>query len=166
MNRDDLETLLDYHYWARDRMLEAIAPLNEDEFTRDLGSSFKSIRDTVVHTYSAEWVWLQRLNGTSPTSPIPFDRFDDVATLRKAWVELESEFRAHLHAKSDADLAGEIDYRNIAGVPGRSVISHIIQQVINHATYHRGQVTTMLRQLGATGLKGQDLIAYHRERSQ
>ena len=44
-------------YWARDRVLDAVAVLTPEQYTRDLGNSFKSIRDTLVHSYSAEWVW-------------------------------------------------------------------------------------------------------------
>jgi len=165
MKRDDLKTLVDYHYWARDRMLDAIAPLTADQFTRDLGNSFKSIRDTAVHIYSAEWVWHQRWTGTSPTEAIPFDRFADVPALRGAWLTLETELRAHLEGCTEADAAREIEYRNIAGVPGRSHFWQMLQQVVNHASYHRGQVTTMVRQLGAPGPKSQDLITFYRERA-
>ena len=45
----------------------------------------------------------------------------------------------------------------------RSVLWHMLQHVVNHATYHRGQVTTLLRQLGAAPPKSMDLIAYYRE---
>jgi len=58
MTTTELATLLDYHYWARDRMLAAIQPLSTDQFTRELGSSFSSVRDTVSHLHGAEWVWL------------------------------------------------------------------------------------------------------------
>ena len=60
MNRADLQTLLDYHYWARDRLLDAIEPLTPEQYTRDLGNSFKSIRDTVAHVHAAEWAWYSR----------------------------------------------------------------------------------------------------------
>ena len=72
MNLRDLETLLDYHYWARDRVLDGgRAQLTPEQFTRDLGSSFKSVRDTLAHTYSAEWAWYSRWQGTSPTAMLP-----------------------------------------------------------------------------------------------
>ncbi len=66
MNLQDLRTLLDYHYWARDRMFEALEPLTPEQVNRDMGSSFKSIRDTVTHLYAAEWAWYSRWHGTSP----------------------------------------------------------------------------------------------------
>ena len=75
MNLQDLRTLLDYHYWARDRLLDAIEPLTADQFNRDLGSSFKSVRETVVHTYAAEWAWHSRWRGQSPTALLTSEAF-------------------------------------------------------------------------------------------
>ena len=83
MNLEDLRTLLDYHYWARDRMLDALDPLTSEQLNRDMGNSFKSIRDTVTHLYAAEWVWYSRWHGTSPTSLLATDTFADLAALRR-----------------------------------------------------------------------------------
>src|SRR6266699_3500912 len=96
MNLQDLRTLLDFHYWARDRLLDAIEPLSAEQFTRDLGSSFKSIRDTVAHVYAAEWAWHARWQGTSPTALLPADQFPDVAAIRTAWSAHEAKMRAFL----------------------------------------------------------------------
>ena len=80
MNLADLNTLVEYHYWARDRLLAALDPLTSEQFTRDLGSSFRSIRDTVAHLHAAEWAWHARWIGQSPTALLPADRFPDVAS--------------------------------------------------------------------------------------
>lgn len=66
MNLQDLQTLLDDNYWARDRMDEALAPLTPEQATRDLGGSFGSIHDTVAHLYAAEVVWYSRWHGGAP----------------------------------------------------------------------------------------------------
>ena len=63
MTLADLKTLIDFHYWARDRVLDAAELLTPEQFTRDMGGSFKSIRDTLAHLYSAEWAWYQRWHG-------------------------------------------------------------------------------------------------------
>ena len=55
MNLQDLRTMLDYHYWARDRLLAALEPLTPEQYNRDLANSFRSIRETVTHVYAAEW---------------------------------------------------------------------------------------------------------------
>jgi uncharacterized damage-inducible protein DinB len=165
MDREALHLLLDYHYWARDRMLQAVARLTTDQFTHQRGGSFGSVRDTVVHMYSAEWIWHSRWKGISPTEPIAGGRFPDVESLSAAWRELEGRVRLLLDELTGADLAAEMDYRLISGAEGRSVFWHMLQHVVNHATYHRGQVTTLLRQIGATPPESQDLIAFYRERS-
>lgn len=164
MNRDDVRTLVDFNYWARDRMLAAVEALSPEQYTKDMGNSFKSLRDTLVHMYSAEWVWLTRWQGTSPTAPIPFDRFANLAELAAAWRELESQIRSLVDGLDAAGLEREHDYRLMNGQPGRSVFWHMLQHVVNHGTYHRGQVVTMLRQLGLPPGKSTDLIAFYRER--
>lgn len=164
MNRDDVRTLVDFNYWARDRMLAAVEALSPEQYTKDMGNSFKSLRDTLVHMYSAEWIWLTRWQGTSPTAPIPFDRFANLAELAAAWRELESQIRSLVDGLDAAGLEREHDYRLMNGQPGRSVFWHMLQHVVNHGTYHRGQVVTMLRQLGLPPGKSTDLIAFYRER--
>jgi uncharacterized damage-inducible protein DinB len=163
VTHSDLVTLIDYNYWARDRLLGAVAPLPAEQFTRDLGSSFRSIRDTLVHTYSAEWVWFSRWQGESPTSPIPFDRFADVASLASAWRELEQGVRAFVVAQTGAAVERVYDYQLMNGSPGRTPFWQMVHHVVNHGAYHRGQVVTMLRQLGAKAIST-DAIAYYRER--
>jgi uncharacterized damage-inducible protein DinB len=165
MTLDDLKTMADFHYWARDRVLDAAGRLTADEFTRDLGSSFKSVRDTLAHAYAAEWAWYQRWRGTSPTALLPFDQFPDVASLRDAWTELERQVRAFLDSLDAAGGDRVIEYRMLNGTPGSSPIRQMVQHVVNHGSYHRGQVTTLLRQLGAQPGKSMDLIAYYREKS-
>jgi uncharacterized damage-inducible protein DinB len=163
MTHQDLKTLLDFHYWARDRVLDAAGALSADEYTRDLGGSFKSVRDTLVHLYSAEWAWYQRWQGISPAAMLPFADYPDVDTLRRAWTEHERKMRSHLDSRSEQDLTQVISYRLLSGQPGTSPFWQMVQHIVNHASYHRGQVTTMLRQLGAKPPKSVDMITYYRE---
>ena len=165
MTRSDVQTLIDYNYWARDRVLDAVRVLSAEQFTRDLGSSFRSVRDTLAHLHAAEWIWYRRWMGESPSALLPADRFADVASLTAAWREMESQIRAYFEPLDDRTLERVIAYKSTAGVPGASVLWHMLQHVVNHSTYHRGQVTTMLRQLGAPPPKPMDLIAFYRERS-
>lgn len=164
MTYQDLKTLLDYHYWARDRMLDALEPLTAEQFTRDLGSSFKSIRDTVAHLHAAEWAWHQRWIGTSPTALLPADRFPNVQSVRDAWRELETTVRSFVDGLGEQGVGRVIDYKLLSGAAGSSPLWQMLQHVVNHASYHRGQITTMLRQLGAEPAKSMDMIAFYRVR--
>ena len=162
MTRQDLHHLVQFNFWARDRIVDAARQLSAEQYTRDLGNSFRSVRDTLVHLYSAEWVWLSRWEGTSPTTPIAPETYPDLDSLMRDWLDLERRFRDHVTAVGD-DVERVIDYRLMNGTPGRSAFWQMLQHVVNHGTYHRGQVTTMLRQLGVPPPKSTDLIAYYRE---
>ena len=164
MNIQDLRTLLDYHYWARDRMLAALVPLSHEEFTRELGSSFSSVQDTLGHVYSAEWAWHQRWTGTSPTSQLPRETFPDVATVKRLWEKTEADVRGFLEALGETGIERTFEYKTLAGDPGSSVFWHMLQHVVNHGSYHRGQITTMLRQLGHPAPESTDLIRFYRTR--
>ena len=162
MNLADLQTLLDFHYWARDRILTAAEALTPEQFTRDLGSSFKSVRDTLAHTYSAEWAWYSRFQGISPTSMLAYDQFPDVDSLRTAWRGVEGKMRAFVNGIDDGGVNRVYEFKMLSGQPASGVLWQMLQHVVNHASYHRGQVTTMLRQLGEKPAKSMDMIAYYR----
>jgi uncharacterized damage-inducible protein DinB len=164
MNVQDLQTMLDYHYWARDRALDALEPLTPEQYNRDLGSSFKSIRETATHLYAAEWAWHSRWHGESPTAMLTADQFPDLPSLRAAWVEHEQKMRALVGSLDDAGVNRVVEYKLLSGQPGASPTWQMVQHVVNHASYHRGQLTTMLRQLGAQPAKSMDIIAFYRTR--
>ncbi len=159
----DVQTLIDFHYWARDRALAAAAALTPEQWTRDLGSSFRSVRDTLVHTYSAEWNWLLRLNGTSPTSMLSADAYPDLDTLRRDWIGHEHQLRHYVANVGEEGMQRVVAYKSLAGQPSETPCWQILQHLVNHATYHRGQFTTLLRQMGAAPAKSMDLIAFYRE---
>jgi uncharacterized damage-inducible protein DinB len=164
MNLQDMRALVDYHYWARDRVLDAAAALTPEQFTRDLGSSFRSVRDTLVHLYSAEWNWHSRWQGTSPTSMLSPEPFPDVASLRALWYEHEGKMRAFVEELGEAGINRIFEYTMLNGKPGATVFWQMLQHLVNHGSYHRGQITTLLRQLGAQPARSMDMIAFYRER--
>ena len=92
-------------------------------------------------------------------------QFPDVDTLRSAWKSHEEKVRVLVRSLGAAnELDRAFRYRLMNGEEAQSVFFHMLQHVVNHATYHRGQVTTLLRQLGAPPPKQQDLIRFYRER--
>ena len=163
MNSADLKTMIEYHYWARDRLLDAVETLSPDQFNKDLGSSFKSVRETMVHTYAAEWAWYSRWQGKSPTALLTSDAFPDVPSIRRAWSELEQNLRRFVDELGD-NVDRVFDYTLLSGAAGSTPLWQMLQHVVNHASYHRGQVTTMLRQIGAAPPKAMDMIAFYRSK--
>jgi uncharacterized damage-inducible protein DinB len=165
MNLTELATLFDYHYWARDRVLDAADTLTPAQFTQPVPSSFSSVRDTLVHIYGADWIWCARWEGQSPTVRPEPSEFPDVASIRQVWTTLEHRVRALMAGLGEEGIRRPIQYRTTEGQPNVQLFWQIAQHVVNHGSYHRGQVTTLLRQVGAAPPKSTDLIAFIRERA-
>ena len=157
-----IRELYRYNRWANHRLLEAVAPLKPDEFTRNLGSSYPSIRDTLVHIVWAEWVWLQRWNGSSPRAVFQSMDFPDLNAVRARWSELEAGQLAFLETVTPDRLLAVVSYINLKGQTWQYPLWRQMYHVVNHSTYHRGQVTTMLRQLGAQSI-ATDFLVYDDE---
>jgi uncharacterized damage-inducible protein DinB len=164
MNVEDFRTLYDYNSWANHRTLDACAPLTAEQFTRDLGSSFRSVRDTLVHICGAEWSWLERWHGRTPTAiPGPAD-YPDFESVRRRWTEVERNLLDYVASLSQEDVQRVIAFKTLAGQPNTLPLGQCLQHLANHSTYHRGQITVFLRQLGAKPI-GTDLITFYRERA-
>ena len=163
MHRQDILTLLEYNAWANGRALEASAALSPEQFVRDLGNSFPSVRDTLVHILGAEWIWLRRWQGESPGTILPPAEFPTVPSLKDRYAIVDRERRAFVEALPEARLAQPFSYRDLAGKTHSLLLAHSLQHVVNHGSYHRGQVTTLLRQLGAKPVST-DLSRFHLDR--
>jgi uncharacterized damage-inducible protein DinB len=159
-----LRLLFQYNQWADRRMVEACSSLTNEQFTRDLGSSFRSVRDTLVHLYGAEWVWNERIEGRSPMSLVAGTGFPDLASVRTKLEEMDNFYIEYVTRLTPQDLERVIHYKSFAGDEFSNPLWQTLHQLTNHASYHRGQIITLLRQLGAKPVTT-DLIAFYRERA-
>ena len=157
-----LKFMFQYNAWADRRMLDACAALNNEQFTRNLGSSFSSVRDTVVHLYGAEWVWNERFNGRSPSALLSGAGFPDLASIRGKLEEMDQFYIDYVSKMTQKDLDHVIQYKVFTGQEFSNPLWQSLHQLTNHASYHRGQITTLLRQLGVKPVST-DLIMYYRE---
>lgn len=164
ISREVFLTLFDYNYWARDRQLEACASLTEEEFRRPLGSSFTSVQATLAHMVEAEWVWSERWYGRSTTKQ-QTDRFASQGlstrqSIKERWRPVEDSVRSYITGLQAERLKQELRYTNQEGKRWVYPLWQALFHLINHQTYHRGQVTTLLRQLGATPPQIDYLVAH------
>lgn len=164
MQLQQVRDLLAYTRWANHRTLDAAASLSPEQYLKDLGSSFRSVRDTLFHIYGVEWIWLERLEGRSPKAIPSAADYSDVAALRAPWAEVESRYEDYLGALSQAELEAVLNYTTLSYGPASNPRWEILVHVANHGTYHRGQASTLFRQLGAKG-PATDIILYFRERT-
>src|SRR3984957_7786712 len=156
MNKDDIQLLFEYDRWANKSVLQAASTLSGEQFTRDLGGSFGSVRDTLVHIISGEWGWLTIWKERALTSAFVTDlwarigvTFDpkaycDIAAVQMKWAEVEKEQIDFVNSLTDESLQTMLPVRAT-----HLGLGHLMQHMANHSTYHRGQVSMMTRQLGA-----------------
>lgn len=137
----------DYHVWATGKTLDSVEPVSEEDLRREMKTSFGGIWGTLEHTYKADALWLKRYQGEKPR----MEAFSasDLTDLRSKWSTVQTEFRAWIDRLPDAQWEGALEYRLMNGQERRSPIFETMLHVVNHGTYHRGQIVTMLRQIGA-----------------
>lgn len=164
MSPEEMRVLYDYNAWANHRQLEAASKLTTEQFLRPMGSSFSSVRDTLAHIYGGEWVWLERFQGRSPSSLPDVTEFKDLASLRQRWSEHEPRLLDFVRRLTQSELDRVMEYKTLKFGVYRNPLWQSMQHLVNHGTYHRGQVTTLLRQLGAEPILT-DLMHFYRERS-
>jgi uncharacterized damage-inducible protein DinB len=159
MTKDDIHLLYEYDRWANNRVLQVVSKLTVEQFTRDLGGSFRSVRDTLVHIISGEWGWLAywkepihssafltdlRKRRDGLFSP---DAFPNVAAVQLKWGEVEKELIEFVNRLTNESLERMLPLRTT-----QISLAHLMQHLTNHSTYHRGQVALMMRQLDAEPL--------------
>ncbi len=160
MNTEDVRTLYTYNRWANDRIIGTVRPLEHNEFTRDGRTSHGSIRGTLVHTLWAEWIWLQRWRGESPKRLFAEKEFADITVIEKYWNGVEHERQEFIVQLTDPQLMERLTYENLQGERWAYRLGQMMQHVVNHSTYHRGQVVTLLRQLSHTPIATDFLVFF------
>ena len=159
MTGDEIRLLYEYDRWANNRVFQAASSLTQEQFTRDLGGSFPAVRDAIVHIVGGEWGWLTYWKEASPSPAFLADlwdrhddlfnpdRFPDFASVQLRWAEVEKELVKFVNAVTEEDLRKMLPVRST-----HLSLTHLMQHLANHSTYHRGQVALMMRQLGAKPL--------------
>ncbi|PDO10929.1 MAG: hypothetical protein BLM47_04450 [Candidatus Reconcilbacillus cellulovorans] len=140
--------LLDYRAWARERVLAAVEQLRPELFVAPVVSSFSSIRDTLVHLLWADAVWTSRIKGAPFSVRLDPDDFPNVQALKKRWDPLDEDLNMSVKNLVESVTNPTISYQTTKGEKYVQPLYQIVQHLVNHQTYHLGQVAAMIRQLG------------------
>lgn len=156
-----LETYTSYNLWANKKLLDVLKDIDASLLDKEIKSSFPSLRKTIHHIWAAEEVWHTRLHGNSPPSlPEPgpdFPAFSKLLTGRsQGFIDL-------VKSKDENYLQAPCTYKDIRGNTWTNLHWQMIMHCMNHSTYHRGQVVTMLREVGQTTIPSTDMMGYFRE---
>lgn len=159
---EELRALYAFNRWANLRFLDALAGLSAEEYARELGGSFPTVEKTLLHLLGAEWVWLSRWKGSSPSAFPDAEALHGVAAVRVRWDRLWTEQWTYLDTLDEATLLRELSYARMSGERQSQPLHQQLRHVVNHGTYHRGQLAMMLRMLGRVP-PATDLVLWYRE---
>ena len=159
---DDLPTLFAYNRWADSTLLDVVRRLSVEDYTREPAPGWSSVRATVVHAADALNIWASRLAGQAPAArraEADAPTFADAERLLKAG---HDAFDRILAATTADQFAASWSYRDFQGVTHQLPLWAVFRHVVNHATYHRGQVASKLKRLGVEP-PSSDLIVWARQ---
>ena len=154
MTAEEIQTHIRYSGWASSKLLDAALALGEEEQRREFGVSHKSLIGTLEHIFFADRIWLSR---TVDPSVLQSEE-----TLAVQWPKVQKRWEEWAAALTDQEIVRIVDYKDLKGNPHRTPVWQIALHVVNHATLHRGQAMSLLRQLGVAP-PPTDLIFYYRE---
>lgn len=163
MTVNDLERMYDYGYWANRKLFQVVVQLTPEQFTQTVAGSYGSVRNTLVHTLSAEWGWLDRCGGFARGPALKPDDYPTAQSLIDKWGTVETHVRDFLSRLTDADLGRVVEFKTGSGEERSMVLEPLLQHAANHAVHHRGQVALLLRELGYTP-GNFDLLLYDAEK--
>lgn len=153
---------LEFMKWADDTLFAALSQAPPGEVAHDRGSSFKSLFDTLNHVYLAELVWFTRVRGINPNARIAdLESPPDLTALGQVWPALHHGWIHWSQTLSTDDWSKPLILRNSQGQEFPLPHWQMVMHVVNHGSYHRGQVATMLRQAGIKP-PGTDLVTFYR----
>lgn len=156
--------LLLYTLWADRHVMAAVREVREEDLTRASGVSFGSMLGTLAHILGSQRTWLSRFQGISLDRVPSIQDFPDRMTWILGWEETASQIGAFLAALTDEQLAAPITWTTTKGETYNRPLWQPLMHMVNHSTYHRGQVVSLLCQMGYAA-PSTDLIYYFHERA-
>jgi uncharacterized damage-inducible protein DinB len=143
-------TLAAYNRWMNARLYESCSQLTAEQLKRDLGAYFKSIHGTLNHLLLADRIWMGRFTGAPiSVSSLSEELFADFVALRQAREVEDKRIEDWVSTLNEESLAANLSYvSQVNPQPRRYPLWLTLAHFFNHQTHHRGQVTTLLSQLG------------------
>lgn len=162
MNRKYLLELADYNIWANDKLIGWLLQISVEQFEQPLIGSFKNIYETTLHMVAAEKIWHERLvNNVSEWLGITFE--GDRAMMLETWKRTSNDLRQYIFDVSEEELTEKFAFFTRDGTHFYMERYKALAHAFNHSTFHRGQLITLLRQVGFTDVSTTDLINYYRQ---
>lgn len=146
-----------YNLWAHKTIIDWLKTKPAEKMEHEVPSSFSSIRATLVHMTQTEAYWLSVIQLAPPPSPDDPKTIEDVF---KGILKSSQEFCLFLNSLTEEEMTKEI-YLDSPWVKGDRPLYEFVQHIMNHSTYHRGQIVTIGRNTGITDAPMTDYNFYN-----
>ena len=160
----EIRSLFDFNEWANARTFDAIAALTPEQQTAPNGSSFPSILLTAAHLVGAEWICIERWLGRVPGGLPQWVLEPTLDDLRQRLRAVERERAQYIASLPEGAASSMVAFKLMNGTEDQQSVDVMVRHVVNHGSYHRGQIAAFIRQLGVKP-PSTDLIAFARIRS-
>lgn len=162
--KEILQQCAGYTIWANQKIFDCIANLSEEQADQEITSSFSSLRKTIVHMWDAEAAWYQRLKLVEKIE-VPSATFTgNFAELVKKVNQQSLTWKEWVDHATEVQLQHVFAYQNSKKEQFKQPVYEMLLHIFNHGTYHRGQLVTMLRQLGVDKIPQTDFIVFSRKK--
>ena len=152
-----------YNRWMNEKLYALCAALSDEERKRDRKAFFRSIHGTLNHLLAGDRSWLGRFTDRPfPLRSLDEELYADFGELRRERAATDAAIEDFCAALTEARLSAHLVYSTIAGKRYDHPLAPALVHFFNHQTHHRGQLTTLLSQLGVDP-GATDLITYYRE---
>jgi len=150
-----------YNSWADQKAIDWLCQITDEQWEQVNISSFSSIRQTAVHIASAEKIWIDFWTGSADPVYLSANFTGTKSELLAIWKAASNGLETFIIAHPAENLNQPVSFiypnGNIGQMPYYQTFAHII----NHSTYHRGQLVTLLRQAGYDQFSSVDLATYY-----
>ena len=158
--KEHLRLMATYNSVMNARLLATVAPLSDEALLESRGAFFGSILGTMNHLIVADLLWLNRFRPQPygqvlmPLDALPKPKvladllYPTLAELTPVREELDGLYMRFIDQLSDADIASPLSYQSATGGAFTKTLGLLLSHVFNHQTHHRGQITTLLSQMG------------------
>ncbi|MBC7884038.1 MAG: hypothetical protein H7X99_01085 [Saprospiraceae bacterium] len=160
--RTHLTTYINFNLWANTIMTNWLLSKDPALMTMEVKSSFPTVDKTLVHLWVAEHIWMKRMLGETYENILSVCEGKDTSFIVEKLIASSNGYVTYINEISDVVLDNHIKYRLLSGDEGSATIAHILQHIMNHSTYHRGQLVTIGRELGFTDPPKTDFMEYIR----
>jgi len=157
-----LQQYAQYNAWANKIIIEQINQLSEEQLYKEIASSFNSIYKTILHLMDVESIWWQRLKLAEHVEWPGKSFSGSFDELSKKLLQLSQQWEEWIRNANDANITHVFAYQNSKKEQFKQPVYEALLHLFNHQTFHRGQVVTMLRQLGMEKIQATDFIVFSR----